>query len=164
MDYESSVKYNRNYQNDSTLYDHYPVYFVNSTNTDKVFFGKDSYAFGIQEAIAKEKYIIWRPIEGRGYDFCGNGHWGLIVHPREFVLVLMRKYEGDYETELRVRFKVDENIVISRPFKGRINVSQFSVRDGSYIEKELQETDGKAATWLFYGSHPKEEEWVMKTY
>jgi len=162
-DYENSVKYNRYYEYDSTLYNYYPVYFVNSTNTDKVFYGKDSYVFGIQEALVKEKYGEWRPIEGRGFDFCGNGRWGLIVHPQEFVLVLMRKYDGDYETEIRVRFEVGENIFVSRPFKGKINKSQFSIQDSSYLERRLKETDGKAATWLFYGAITKEEEWTVKT-
>jgi hypothetical protein len=164
VDYDNSVKYNRYYQYDSSLHDHYPVYFVNSTKTDKVFYGKDSYVFGIQEAVDKGKYGEWRPIEGRGFDFCGNGHWGLIVHPNEFVLVLMRKYEGDYETKMRVRFEVGDNIFVSRPFNGRINESQFSIRDSSYLEQRLQETDGKAATWLFYGAVPKEEEWAVKTF
>jgi hypothetical protein len=164
VDYDNSVKYNRYYQYDSSLYDHYPVYFVNSTQTDKVFYGKDSYVFGIQEAVDNIKYGEWRPIEGRGFDFCGNGRWGLIVHPQEFILVLMRKYEGDYETKMRVRFEVGENIFVSRPFKGRINEHQFSIQDSSYLEKRLQETNGKAATWLFYGAVPKEEEWAVKTF
>jgi hypothetical protein len=164
VDYDNPVKYNRYYQYDSTLYDHYPVYFVNSTKNDKVFYGKDSYIFGIQEAVDKEKYREWRPIEGRGFDFCGNGRWGLIVHPQEFILVLMRKYKGDYETEMRVRFEVGENIFVSRPFKGRINESQFSIQDSSYLKRRLQETDGKAASWLFYGAIPKEEEWAVKTF
>ena len=165
VDYYNSVKYNRYYQyGDSTLYDHYPVYFVNSTKTDKVFYGKDSYVFGIQEAVDKSKYGEWRPIEGRGFDFCGNGHWGLIIHPQEFILVLMRKYEGDYATNMRVRFEVGDNIFVSRPFNGRINESQFSIQDSSYLKQRLRETDGKAATWLFYGAVPKEDEWAVKTF
>ena len=164
VDYDNSVKYNMYYQFDSTLYDYFPVYFVNSTKTNKVFYGKDDYVFGIQEAVEKNKYSEWRPIEGRGFDFCGNGRWGLIVHPQEFILVLMRKYEGDYETEMRVRFEVGENIFVSRPFKGKINHMQFSLKDSSYFERRLQETNGKAATWLFYGAIPKEEEWAVKTF
>lgn len=164
VDYNNTVRYNRYYQFDSTLYDHYPVYFVNSTKTDKVFYGKDSYAFGIQEAVENEKYGNWRPIEGRGFDFCGNGEWGLIIHPGEFILVLMRKYKGDFNSDMRVRFEVGENIFVSRSFKGSLNESQFSIQDSSYLEQRLQETDGKAATWLFYGAVPKEEEWAVKTF
>jgi len=164
VDYEQSVKYNEYYRYGSGLYDYYPVYFVNSTKTDKIFLGKDSYVFGIQEALDKEgEYAQWRPIEGRGFDFCGNGRWKLIVHPQEFVLILMRKYKGDYETEMRVRFQVGENIFVSRPFKGRINEKQFSIHDSSYVARVLRETDGQAWAWLFYGAPPREE-WVVKTF
>ena len=159
VDYETTVKYNRYFEFESTLYHYFPVYFINSTNTDKAFYGKDGYVFGIQEAKDGGE---WRPIEGRGFDFCGNGRWGLIVHPREFILILMRKYEGDYETKMRVRFEVNENIFVSSPFIGKINKNQFSIQDSSYLERRLQETGGKASSWLFYGAIPKGEDWVLK--
>lgn len=164
VDYERSVKYSRFYKDDSTNYIYYPVYFVNSTNSKKVFFGKDRYVFGIQEARDKADYGAWRPIESRGFDFCGNGHWGLIVHPKESVVVLMKKYDGNYKTEMRVRFEVGENIFVSKPFLGSIDEKQFSVRDSSFIQKELHETDGAAASWLFYGAVPKEEYWAGKSF
>ena len=161
IDYNKSIAYSPDYHHIPTVHEYYPVYFVNSTSTDKIFFGKDSYAFGIQEAQEKEPiYSHWRPIESRGYDFCGNGNWGLIVHPQEFVVVLMRKYEGNYETNLRVRFQIGENILVSRSFKGTIDQSQFSVLDSSYLELKLKETNGGAASWLFYGATPNEEEWA----
>lgn len=167
IDYENSIKYNQfyHYKHASRLFDHYPIYFVNSTKNDKIFYGKDRYVFGIQEAVdRKENYGEWRPIEARGFDFCGNGRWALIVHPQEFVLVLMRKYKGDYETQMRVRFEVGENIFVSRPFKGKINKKQFTIQDSSYLEQSLLETNGNAAYWLFYGAVPKEEEWEVKTF
>lgn len=162
VDYENTVRYNRYYEFDPSFSAYYPVYFVNSTKTDKVFFGKDSYVFGIQEAIDKDEFGNWKPIETRGFDFCGNGRWGLIVHPQEFVLVLMRKYEGNYKTKLRSRFKIGDNILISRPYIGNINENQFAVKDSSYLQRKLKETDGKAATWLFYGAVPNEELWAGK--
>ncbi|CAL2095114.1 hypothetical protein [Tenacibaculum sp. 190524A02b] len=159
VDYKNTVRYNPPYyERDSILLNYYPVYFVNSTNSDKLFYGKDNYVFGIQEAISKEKYGSWLPIESRGFDFCGNGHWGLVVHPQEFILVLMRKYEGSFNTQMRVRFKVNENIFVSKSFKGSINESQFSIRDSSYLKSRLQKTNGKATSWLFYGAVPKEKE------
>lgn len=161
IDYQTTIKYNK-YRQDSTLYDHYPVYFINSTNTDKVFPGKDSYVTGIQEALDTEKWGEWRPIEARGYDFCGNGRWGLIVHPKEFVLVLMRKYKGDFETKLRVRFQLGENRYVSKPFNGVVNPNQFSIQDSSYLKQELNETSGHAADWLFYGASPDKKEWAEK--
>lgn len=162
VDYKTTVKYNR--FSDSLAYEHYPVYFVNSTNSDKIFLAKDSYVFGIQEALDQQKWARWRPIEGRGFDFCGNGKWGLIVHPNEFIVVLMRKYEGDLETEIKVRFALGDNIYVSKPFIGFINEKQFTIRDSSYLQRRLQETNGKAAVGLFYGAVPREEEWAVKTF
>ena len=85
----------------------------------------------------------------------------MIVAPYEFVLVLMRKYEGDTETGLRVRFEIGESIYVSKAFLGKVNAKQFQIEDSSYLEKRLQETDGKAAAWLFYGAVPRENEWVV---
>jgi len=75
----------------------------------------------------------------------------------------MRKYIGDYETKIKVRFKQGENILVSKPFKGRVNKKQYSIQDASYFKEQLQETNGKASIWLFYGAVPKEEEWAVKS-
>lgn len=161
VDYETSVKFEEYYGHESPLApnEYFPVYFVNSTNSNKLFLGKDGYVFGIQEAFFEdEKYRGWQPIEARGFDFCGNGHWGLIIRPQEFAVVLMRKYTGDYETGLRVRLVLDESTIVSKPFKGRVSKKQYTIPDSSYLEERLQETNGKAAAWLFYGAVPKEEE------
>jgi hypothetical protein len=159
VDYSTTVKYNGGVLSDSILYDHYPVYFINSTTTDKVLYGKDSYLFGIQEALDQARYRQWWPIEGRGFDFCGNGHWELVVHPQEFVLALMKKYAGDCETDMRVRFAIGDYIIVSRPFKGIMNESQFSIEEDSYVGFNLRDSDAKALSWLFYGAVPKEDEW-----
>lgn len=164
VDYSKSVLYNNYYKYDKNKFIYYPVYFVNSTNSNKVFFGKDSYAFGIQEARDKAEQGFWRPIECRGFDFCGNGHWAIIVHPRELVLILMRKYDGNYETEMRVRYEVGDNIFVSKPFVGKICESQFYLRESSRVQKRLHKTEATEASWLFYGAIPKEEEWGGKSH
>ncbi|MBK6839003.1 MAG: hypothetical protein IPG90_12750 [Bacteroidetes bacterium] len=68
----------------------YPVYLVNHTPTTKVMIGKDSYVFAIQEAL--DTNHDWRPIEGSGFEFCGNGYWGLKIYPKEFLTFLIPKY------------------------------------------------------------------------
>lgn len=127
--------------------------------SDKIFLGKDSYIMGIQEAIREEKWKRWRPIEARGFDFCGNGSWGMIVHPNEFVVVLMNKYKGGFPTQLRVRYVMGNNIFVSKPFFGSIDSSQFHIKDSSYVKRQLQRTKGRAAQSLFYGAEPREEDW-----
>jgi len=164
VDYETTVYYNPYYQHDSTLYAYFPVYMVNSTRTKKLFLGKDSHAFGIQEAQQKNDYNKWHPIEHKGFDFCGNGNWGLVVKPNEFVLILVRKYAGDYETKMRVRIALDASVYVSKPYIGLIDSNQFVLEDSSYVQARLNETNGLAASWLFYGAIPQEEEWVVATY
>lgn len=71
----------------------------------------------------------------------------------------MKKYKGDYKTKLRVRFKLSNSIYVSSAFEGFINRDQFLIRDSSYFKRQLQESDGKDARWLFYGASIKKEKW-----
>ncbi|MEM8527770.1 MAG: hypothetical protein AAGG68_24220 [Bacteroidota bacterium] len=161
VDYETSVVYKERYSwRDSILYEYYPVYFVNSTNTDKFFLAKDSHVFGIQEASNTEQrsYAKWIPIEGLGRDWCGNGHWGVIIHPQEYLLILMKKYDGNFETDLRVRFKVGENIYVSKAFKGSINENQFKIKGNFHLESALSDSYMFAIENLFFGAFPMMEE------
>jgi hypothetical protein len=164
VDYSKTLKYKRHYEFEPTYNAYYPVYFVNSTSSDKLFLGKDSYAFGIQEAVDTTGWDTWKPIEGKGFDFCGNGHWGLIVHPQEFVVILMQKYKGDFETGLRVRFAIGESRYVSKPYPGFINQKQFELKPDSYLYERLQETNGGAASYLFYGYSPDFDDWVVKAF
>lgn len=161
VDYNNEVYFNRFFEYDSVLFAHYPVYFVNSTNSNKIFIGKDSHAFGIQEAKALEGFSAWRPIESSSFDSCGNGGWGLIIKPGEFAVMLMRKYGGETETDLRVRAQMGNSTFVSKPFKGVVNQKQFNIDEGSYAFRILRDRNSKALYWLFYGATPKTKEgWI----
>ncbi len=155
VDYHKEIPYNRYFEIDPVYYTHYPVYFINSTKSDKLFLGKDSWAYGIQEASTKKGGWRWQAIEHKGFDFCGNGKWGIVVHPNEFVLVLVKKYKGDFETSLRVRFQVGQNIYVSLPFEGKINKKQFDVPDSSYIGKIINDNDPREISWFLMGAETK---------
>ncbi|MEM6263210.1 MAG: hypothetical protein AAGI38_11930, partial [Bacteroidota bacterium] len=162
VDYPTTVAVqSQNYSLDK-FHDHFPVYFVNSSASEKVFFGKDDHTFGIQEALDGSKLPNWKPIEGKGIEFCGNGNWGLIVHPGEFVVILMKKYTGDFETQMRVRFKQGDNILVGKPFNGVINRSQVHIKEESYFSRILNNTNGIAASWLFLGAEVRKESWIVK--
>jgi len=103
----------------------YPVFIVNSTMSRKVFLGSDWNACGIQEAVNKENYSVWRAIECNGGDLFGDDTWSVIVNPQEFIVLLFPKYEGNYETDLRVRIRNGESVYVSKGFKGRIDQGQF---------------------------------------
>jgi hypothetical protein len=110
---------------------YYPVYLVNETNRTKLFIGKDRHAFAIQEAQDTARYRYdWKAIEAKGFDFCGNGYFGLKVHPGEFVMFLAKKYAGPDTTLMRIRAEVGEHVYISQPFTGSLSFKQFRVGEG----------------------------------
>lgn len=152
-DYQSTVAYTRHFQDNGQYY--YPIYVVNNTPRTKYFIGKDSYVFAIQEAVDTNGY--WHPIEGRGLDFCGNGYWGLKIHPKEFLIFMMPKYEGDFQTKIRVRIKIGDMVYISESFQGTINEKQFYFnKNYDYHYEKLVESQTSAIQHLFYGAVPKE--------
>jgi len=153
-DYESSIIY-VDKSIDTIAHYFYPVCVVNETAEPKVFIGKDSYVFAIQEALDTSDYSRWYAIEGRGFDFCGNGYFRRKILPNEFIMFLVPKYSGSEKTLLRVRLKLGDNLIISKPFKGVINRNQFSIDKGSWFYKELKETKGTSANWMFYGAATK---------
>ncbi len=149
-DYNSTV-YRNEYDSKFAHY-YYPVYLVNQTPSTKSFMGKDSYIFGLQEAI--DTNGRWRPIEARGYDFCGVGYWGLKVHSQEFVTILFQKYSGSYKTKIRVRIKNGDNIYVSKPYDGTINEKQLYIKKDSYLYREMSYNKSRTIQDLFYGAEP----------
>lgn len=133
---------------------HFPVFIVNETPLTKTIEGKDGHLFAIQEA--KDSNGMWRPIEQRGFDFCGNGRWGLKIYPQEYGVFLMPLYEGSYFTELRVRFRNGDNIIISKSYKGMINYDQFYFEPDSEMKKHITHSPLAIVNVTFYGSYPLE--------
>ena len=152
-DYNTSIAYKRGIFERKLFY---PVYIVNETNQDKVFYGKDGHGYGIQEALDTSRYKSWHPIESIGYDFCGNGDFRKRIRPGEFLMFLLPKYDGSFNTLIRIRFQIGKNIFVSRAFKGIINPEQFNIDKRDWIYDRLKETKGEAASYLFYGGNPRE--------
>ena len=164
VDYENEVFYNPFLEEDSFYLVYYPVFFVNTTSTPKLFFGKDFHVFGIQEAVDSSEMdvympeydLLWHPIEKRCFDFCALGGWAMVINPGEFALVLMEKYKGDYPTAMRVRFQLGANIVVSKPFHGWLNPQQFFPENRIASDISKKSIDTKIyydAT--YYGATPK---------
>lgn len=130
---------------------YYPVFIYNETKLDKMFDGKDREVFIIQEALYGN---IWRPIECRSFYFCGNGHWGLKVHPGEFVVALVPKYKGDHKTKMRVRIKIGESLYVSNSYNGEINYSQFYLKQNSWILRQMKVDPMRTCLDHFYGGVP----------
>lgn len=149
-DYNTSIKFAGDDYWEQGVY--YPVYVVNETNRPKLFIAKDSHVFAVQETRDTAVFKSWRAIESRGFDFCGNGYFGLKVHPGEFIMFLAHKYAGPDTAQMRIRVEVGEHIYISRPFIGSLNFQQFRAGEGTsnshnYINVYYQ----------YHGALPKNE-------
>lgn len=131
---------------------YFPVFLPNETSETKLLFGKSSYVYAIQEA--RDSSGDWRPIEHRGFDWCGMGRWELKVHPQEYAAMLMPLYQGNYATELRIIFKNGENKIISKPYTGTISYEQFYFKPDSYMKKWFEDSPLSVTFGEFYGSYP----------
>lgn len=153
VDYRTTMYNKDEYLRKGEYY--FPVYVVNETSRTKIFIGKDSYVFGLQEATDTSQYDEWRPIECRGPDFCGNGYFGLKIHPGEFVMFLVPKYAGDEKSLMRIRLQIGESIYLSQSFIGTFNRKQFNTKKGTWAYDRLQEDKSSTIQWMFYGATPK---------
>lgn len=131
----------------------FPLYIVNETKDAKLFIGKDSWGFAIQEAFDTSGYNSWYAIEAKGYDFCGNGFFRRKLRPGEFIMILMPKYDGTETTYIRTRVKIGGNIFISKPYKGLISRKQFTIQKSSWFAEGARL---ESSHWIFYGARYKE--------
>lgn len=150
-DYPTSIKAKET-PNGEAVNVYYPVYIVNNTNDPKVFVAKDNYVFGIQEALDTASFKSFHAIEGMGFDFCGYGYFRRKILPRQFILVLFPKYEGTYETYLRTRLRIGDNVFVSKPFIGRIDEKQFNLTKEAWFYNDIKKMSYGTYKWMFYGA------------
>jgi hypothetical protein len=128
---------------------YYPAFIQNTSKIVKTLIGKDDRVLAIQEA--KDEKGIWRTIEYKGIDFCAVGYWRLNIYPKEYGVFLLRKYEGDFKTSLRVRIKVGKNICVSNGFEGSIDKKQFLLK---VLNSETEPMWRESINSSFFGSIP----------
>jgi hypothetical protein len=102
-----------------------PVYIVNETGRTKLLYGFNSELEAYQEA--KDTTGQWRPIEEQEL-LMDSFPFALKIFPHEYFAFLVPIYTGNFYTQIRVRLYNDDNVVVSRPYWGRINLSQFTRR------------------------------------
>lgn len=102
-----------------------PVYLYNSSNKNAILNTQGMTAFMLQEA--KDTNGVWRPIEYQSYGFCGNGYWDYILKPNYYFVMIVPKYYGNYNTELRIKLRNNGKIYYSDTFNGSINLKQFNI-------------------------------------
>lgn len=151
VDYNTNITLNVSSDTNGNTF--FPIYVVNENTRTKMFVAKDSYVFGIQEAINDTRYHSWLPIECKPLFFCGNGYCGLMVQPGEFVMFLAPKYEGEEKHDMRIRLQIGENLYFSPTYKGTMNPKQFEIK-GADLKYQLNEQPANTIQWRFYGAFP----------
>lgn len=136
-----------------------PIYIVNSTFTSKIINGRDYEFNGIQEAKAMEKYSYFHPIEGEVQIGCGCCAMVAELKPKQFAVILVKKYKGKFKTQLRTRLKIGQNLYVTQPYTGHIDTAQFYFSPTSFVnEKIAQKNKFFSLDHYFYGSTPLEIE------
>ena len=107
-------------------YNTFPLFVYNSSNNERLIEHNSlkGEIFAITEA--KDSNDIWQPIEFIEYTkSCGNGKL-FKLQPKQFLVTAIPKYDGDFETKLRVKFYSFGHIYYSNVFEGSINLEQFN--------------------------------------
>ena len=129
----------------------FPTYILNCSN-DTIFLDQqDLRVLMIQEA--KDENGIWKPIEYWSFSSCGNSYGAIGILPKNFALIKVIRYSGDYETDIRLKLKNGGKLFYSDSFKGKINKKQFKLPqyyDDSHLTKRLSEEDYLKMIFLNY--------------
>ena len=115
----------------------FSLYLTNTTADTVVFRGQDSRLNMKIQALDEQG--LWKDIEYIPETFCGNSYHWLPLEPGAHWKFVVPDYEGVFNTLLRVELKYPdpadhskEKVLYSRPFRGSINMSQFSVKEPYY--------------------------------
>ncbi len=125
-----------------------PAFIINESNRTQSFSAKDDFCDAILEA--KDSTGEWRPIEysTRVFDFCGNGSYTVKLQPRKYLVVSFPAYEGSFVTSLRLKCRLNNKILYSNEFSGKINYGQFMLPKSSYEYQQMKE-DSSFSSFLF---------------
>ncbi len=136
-----------------------PIYIVNSTLSSKHIIGRDYEINGLQEAVFDSGHSWIYPIEGEVNHSCGCCPMFAELKPKQFAVILVKKYTGKFKTHLRTRLSIDGNIYITKLYTGCIDTMQFYFSPKSLIKKRIDEKDDRIDLFYdFYGSVPLEVE------
>lgn len=113
--------------------DYFICYLVNNTDSTYLVNRQDGSLIMIREALNEKG--SWTPIEYWVYSGCGNSYFNpLELKSGNAVKIPMQKYSGDFNTQIRLKFKNRGQIIYSDPYSGSINKSLF--------QKETNEVHG----------------------
>lgn len=101
-------------------------YIATATTTGKnpiPFTIEDRRIVAIQEALDRDGN--WIPIEYFEHSSCGVSYMKRCLEPNRAYSFRIAKYEGEFETKLRLKVLFGEEVIYSNEFRGSINHTQF---------------------------------------
>lgn len=102
-----------------------PVFIYNASDDTAYLNHQDGRIIMIQEA--KDERGQWKPIELWRYSWCGNSYAAQGLLPNYLAIVTIFKYDGDFETDIRLKLRNGKEVIYSDSFRGKINKSQFEL-------------------------------------
>jgi hypothetical protein len=136
---------------------YYPLFIINEASNDKSLRPIIDYEIrGIQEAI--DSIGKWRPINSCSIDVCSDTYdfRSAQLKPQNYAVVMTPKYDGNFQTRIRVRLEIGNNIYVSNEIDGTIDYSQFLFKKESSQYHMMIDFPGQATVGLFLGSTPLE--------
>lgn len=138
--------YTLNHRN-SDYYERYPMILLNQhCDVDSLYVGIDFLC--IQEALDKDG--IWKPIN-RLPDF-PTMFFNMEFKKKEFVVILLPKYEGNFKTKMRIRWRSGKKVYLSNTFWGEINRNFLLEKKDILFYKDKQHRTSKWINGRFLGN------------
>lgn len=106
------------------------VYIMNEDTSEHVLELQDGAVYMIYEA--QDSTGNWRPIENWFFThFCGNSYYELVFRSKSYIVSKVIKYDGDFETNIRLKFRNFDFVTYSNTFRGTINYEQLN--DSNFV-------------------------------
>ncbi len=101
----------------------YKLYLINASQDTVNIPSQDGRIKIIQQA--KNKNGEWQDIDNFINSFCGNSYYTLRLAPNEYQIFATPIFKGEFKTLLRFKLEIDEQIIYSNLYAGRINYGQI---------------------------------------
>lgn len=131
-----------------------PAFIFNETPNPKYLLGMNWQPWHVLEA--KDSLGNWRPIQISIPSDCGTQMGFLKLKPQEFCILNLPFFVGDFATELRLRIRNGQQIMVSNSFPANINQSQFYFSPIDPAKVYMQGDSKKVWERFFLGGIPLE--------
>lgn len=101
------------------------IYLKNNAKDSLHLSKQDWHLYLIQEA--KNKKGEWKPIEYWSYSWCGNSYLSENIESQKIIKTETEKYNGTFETEIRFKFLINNEVFYSNQLKCKIDITQFEI-------------------------------------